>query len=191
MTAEGKYKVCAPLGRSRLRDRLTVFGPVFKRLTVTAFALAGYAGPALSCDGTVLLACDIAGRNARLETCLTGDQVTYRFGPPDAPELTLTQSVRDVGHRPWPGIGRSVWHDVSFVVGDIRYAVHLSIDKLSEPPGEVSGGVTVTRKDETLADLTCKPGSIIGAGDPSPVFEAKRAAGQEFDRQTGQWRDLR
>ena len=51
---------------------------------------------------------------------------------------------------------------------------------------EVSGGVRVTRGDQTLAELRCAAGSTI-VRDFYSVFEAKEAKGQCWDNGSFSW----
>ena len=147
----------------------------------------GFAGTVLACDGELLLRCEIDGRDAVLETCLIGTEVRYQYGPVGAPDLTLMQPVKVVQHTPWPGVGRWIWHVTGFAVGDVVYKVHLGIDRLSDPPGAQSAGVLVEQDGQTLADLSCVTETIEGAGDPSPLFAAKIAVGQIYDRDADRW----
>lgn len=147
-----------------------------------------WAGPVAACDGAKLLECQIEDSQKHLTLCFDQDEVIYKFGALGAPELELHRDLVDVGHTPWAGVGRSIWNATSLTAGDVIYEVYFSADRLSEQPGAIGGGVTVTRGGKMLADLACDPKTLVGEGDPSPLYKAKIAAGQVYDRETGDWR---
>ncbi|MGV6847705.1 MAG: hypothetical protein ACWA5A_04935 [Marinibacterium sp.] len=120
--------------------------------------LAG-AAQAQSCGaGILMLRCQI-GAGKALSVCFEGGSARYRFGPPAAPELSLTQPLEDLQATPWNGIGRSIWEEVIFSNAAVRYAVWTSLDRLDEAHPR-DGGVRVLQGDAELANLTCRTGSV-------------------------------
>lgn len=157
------------------------FAVVFVVLAAPAWADCGV-------DGTVLVACDIENSTNQLETCLMGDTVTYAFGPKDAPDLSLTRHVRDVDVVPWPGVGRWIWEEFTLTNGAYSYAVHYSFERNPENMA-IGGGVTVRQGETVLVELECASASVNFSGFPSPVFDAKIAAGQAWDSKANAWSD--
>jgi hypothetical protein len=140
--------------------------------------------------GTPLFHCTVKGGSTSVDLCLQGDVAYYRFGPTDgAAEMILAQPVHGVSMRPWNGIGRTILEEAQFNNGAYAYTVHYAIDRIPEG-GEVkvtvSGGVTVIKGDQTLARLTCDAGSIL-VRDIYPLYEAKQAAGQCWNRDRFEW----
>lgn len=131
-------------------------------LVLLVAGLPGH-GQAQDCNaGQLMLRCQI-GANKQLSVCFQGESATYRFGPPAAPELILTQPVATLDATPWPGIGRSIWEEVVFANADVRYAVWSSVDRL-DPAHPKEGGVRVLRGETELASLSCHPGTVDMTG---------------------------
>lgn len=159
------------------------------RPTVLAACLAmlPLPGAAQGCFGTgvPLFHCRSGGK--AVDLCLQGDVVLYRFGPAGgSAELLLGRAVPDVQMRPWNGIGRHLWEEVTLFNGAYSYAVSYSVDRLAEGAPQATGGVTVMRGGTALADLACNAGSVA-VHDFYPVFEAKEAAGQCWNRERLAW----
>lgn len=134
-----------------------------------------------------LLICDIANSTKHLETCLTADAVTYAFGVKWQPaELSLTRPIRDVDHTPWPGIGRWIWEEFALFNAGYAYRVSYSFERDPENL-TIEGGLEVWKGDDVIASLECDPETVNFSGYPSPVFDAKLAAGQVWDIDTKRW----
>lgn len=99
-----------------------------------------------------VFACDFGSK--QVELCLTVEDqsVTYRFGPSDFPEMELTRDFDEIVMRPWNGVGRAIWDEVSVWNGDVGYALYWHYDKIDYTIG---GGLTVYRQEQVLADLAC------------------------------------
>lgn len=103
-----------------------------------------------------------------MELCLTGDgMLAYAYGKPGAaPELELFMDVAEADYRPWSGIGRTMWYDITLPNGAYGYTLWWSAERVFEETAadEVqvteAGGITVSRGGETLAELTCLPETI-------------------------------
>ncbi len=129
-----------------------------------------------------VLTCTIDQGAKQLEVCLDGEEVIYRFGPPDAPALTLSAPISEVAHQPWPGIGRAIWESTTFQNGAFSYEVHGSFDKLDQIS---DGGVTVRKNGREIASLSCDSGSTeLGL---FAISDAKEAAGQCWDPYAQRW----
>lgn len=123
--------------------------------------LAVGAGPAasLACPAeNTILACDLSGGRA-LEVCLSGMEVSYRFGPPDKPELHLTTSLIRADYTPWPGVGRAIFESLVFDNQGWRYEPFFVIDRLAANP-QLEGGVSVLRDNELVTQVLCQPGTV-------------------------------
>lgn len=140
-------------------------------------------------DAQVLLICDIADSTKHLETCLNADAVTYAFGVKgQAPELQLTRNIRAVEHTPWPGIGRWIWEAIVLFNAEYAYRVSYAFER--DPENMViEADLEVWKGDDVLASLSCEQGTIDFSGYPSPVYDAKVAAGQAWDFDTKRWVD--
>lgn len=156
----------------------------------SAFSLCATAALADCPSGAqVLLICDIAENTKQLETCLSGDTVTYAYGVKgQTPELQLSRHVRDVEHTPWPGIGRWIWEEIAFLNAEYAYRVIYSFERNPETM-VLAGELEVWNGDDVITSLTCDPDSIDFSGFPSPVYDAKVAAGQAWDFDTKRWID--
>ncbi|WP_147112828.1 hypothetical protein [Tateyamaria sp. syn59] len=127
-------------------------------LAALTLALTPGAAAAFCGDMYPVLQCQIGTKSVKV--CVGQGQATYAFGPRGAePELSLTRSLADVQATPWPGIGRSIWEDITFENKGTRYRVWVAVDRMAgELPGR--GGVVVSQGDETLANLECQDGSV-------------------------------
>ncbi len=133
------------------------------------------------------MSCSMDGGKKQLQTCIAGDQVLYRFGATDrSPDLDLIRPVTEVDFYPWPAASRTIWEEMKFENGGFSYLVSYAQERDPRTP-EISGQVVVQKAGETLATLTCDPGSVRSAGYPLPIFDAKVAAGQQFNRATYSW----
>lgn len=142
----------------------------------------GQAAAFCASDSTTVLGCTIGNRAKQLDVCITGYAVTYRFGPKDPPDLTLTAPIHEVPHQPWPGIGRAIWEITTFRNGAYSYEVYSSYDKFDQSS---HGGVTVGEGDREIAALTCDSGSAeLGL---LALSDAKQAAGQCWDFEAQTW----
>ncbi|WP_294622828.1 hypothetical protein [uncultured Roseovarius sp.] len=140
--------------------------------------------------GEPMFHCTVKDGAKSVDVCLQGRVAYYRFGPMDAAaEMLLAQPVAQVHMIPWNGIGRTIYEEAGFSNGPFDYTVHYAIDRIPED-GEVttsvSGGVTVIKGDQTVAQLLCDAGSV-SVTDIYPLYVAKEAAGQCWDREAFQW----
>ena len=123
----------------------------------------------------------------------TDATATYRFGRPGREsELTITRPVADVHLTPWPGIGRTIWEEVTFFNEGHSYTLHASIERVypddenAEIEAHLFGGLIVRKGERELARLTCLPQTINfpwGTG----LFDAKVGAGQCYDQNSRDW----
>ena len=134
-----------------------------------------------------LVSCTFEGGKKQVQTCMAGDRLTYEFGRRgQPPELSLNRSITEVDMYPWSGVSRSIWEDIGFENAGIWYRVFYSQER--DPRStEVSGGIRVEQGETLLAELFCDAGSVETAGYPLPVFDAKTAAGQQFNHLTYTW----
>lgn len=145
-------------------------------------------------DGAeTFLSCRIEGSDKRLQVCLVGQTLTYRFGPPGAPELALAAPVTAAGYTPWPGIGRTIYEEVTFRSGDFRYVVFGGIERDHDATTEEIiptrfGGVSVfLGADESpLAAFSCARDTVDFPWSAA-IGDAKRGMGLTFDRQVQRW----
>ncbi|WP_371227508.1 hypothetical protein [Roseovarius sp. 2305UL8-3] len=157
-----------------------------------ALAFAGVlAGPALGqgCFGAgePLFHCTFKNGTRAVDICLQGDVGIYRYGPSEAAsELLLADRVEVMFMLPWNGVGSSIYEELGFTNGDVDYTVHYAVSRIAADEPEVTGGITVTKADQKLAELTCDPGSVE-VREFYPVYLAKEAKGQCWDRTAFSW----
>ncbi|WP_164661037.1 hypothetical protein [Tropicibacter sp. Alg240-R139] len=156
------------------------------RFAVSLIFSAGVASAQCPEQSQTLVSCTLKGGAKKLTTCLDGTRASYAYGSTGrAPELLLDHSVRDVGMRPWPGVGSTIWEEFTFYNKDVSYVIHYAVERT--PEGNVSGGITVMKGNQELAHLACDRGSIESAGYGLPLFEAKERAGQIYSPETQSW----
>lgn len=149
---------------------------------VLTLALLGPGTASAACAGLDVLSCPVGKK--QLDLCLTGEGLTYSFGPKGRPELVMTDPIRKVDYQPWSGVGRSIWDAVRFFNKGVSYEVWTSLDRLDEN-AVWEGGVIVSKGGETLAELQCARGSV--RTDLYAVYEAKLVAGQCWNREMFAW----
>lgn len=139
--------------------------------------------------GEVLLSCDIANSTKHLETCLLSDVVTYTFGVKGLPsELSLTRPIREVDHTPWPGIGGWIWEEFALFNASYAYRVSYAFERDPENM-TIEGALEVWKGDDVIASMECDPDTVDFSGFPSPVYDAKVAAGQRWISDIKRWID--
>lgn len=139
---------------------------------------------------TRLFACDF-GPDRSVEVTLTGTTATYAFRHPTN-SLTLNRPVTQVHLTPWPGIGRTIWEEIAFQNAGYTYRVFASIERI--PPADdegdisvnVAGGIVVLKDETRIVGLDCTPGTVDFPWG-NELFDAKRAAGQCYDRAEARW----
>lgn len=163
------------------------------KLLVWALAFCPTSVLACSDGETRHFTCTFGAGFKTFEICHDADVARYRFGPTGGtPELELVPPVTEVDLTPWPGVGRTIWEEVTFRNAEHAYVVYGSIDRAPPADGSdeiavtVSGGITVRRHDEDIAHLTCDPGSVMFPWGTS-LFDAKEAAGQCYDPEPRNW----
>ncbi len=168
------------------------------RVLITVLALsAGAANAKCPAGQAVFISCQIEARKTVVKVCLGADRATYSYGPQGGPpELTLSEPLVSLGYTPWPGVGRAIWEDVTFTNGAYSYTVFGGFDRMfgdeteADHPTPHFGGVTVRQDDRIIAELTCdRRMTDYGAFGGDPIYEAKTAAGQEWDDRAQIWRD--
>ncbi len=160
---------------------------------------AGTAAADCTPEQEPFMSCQIEGRNMVLSVCLTADLALYSYGPQAGPpDLTLSEPLVSVAYTPWPGVGRSIWEDVTFINGEYRYTVFAGFDRMfgneteADHPTPHFGGVTVRQGDVQVAELACDRATVnYGAFGGDPIYEAKIAAGQQWDGREQVWRAAR
>lgn len=137
-------------------------------------------------DGAPLFHCSFNGGAKTVDICQQAEVVYYRFGPANgAAEQILARDIRGVDMQPWNGVGRAIWEQVTFYNTVYSYIIDYSVERdPSGPPAE--GRLIVAEEDSEIAELLCDTGSVSVA-DFYPLFEAKEAAGQCYDRETFSW----
>ncbi len=168
---------------------MRIFLPLALTGLIAAPALAGC--PAGSVP---ILSCSFESGAKWLESCQDGSLASYAFGKAgQAADLELTAPVAELSYTPWPGIGRSIWEEVSFENKGITYMLWTSFDKIMAIEDEngqrqgdpLSAGLSVLKGEEELARLVCDRGSIDTRIDE--LLAAKQALGLCWDAGARLW----
>ena len=119
---------------------------------------------AADCVGTKLVSCKIASSQKRMELCLDQGSLHYQFGAVGKPELELTRDVEQVVYTPWPGIGRTMWEELSFENEGVTYQFSSYAEKLMEEGTEddlaLGTDLNVLRGEKLLAQFSCDPAQV-------------------------------
>ncbi len=157
---------------------------------MTCIGTSGYAACAANLE--TFLSCDVGRSGKVLNVCFDDTIITYSFGRPGAPDLGLAETIADVDYTPWPGAGRTIWEEVQFQKGEYSYIAHAGFERIFEDAteeiqtSEPFGGVVVMRRDQTIADLSCIPGTVAAPWGTG-LFDAKIAAGLTWDSLAREW----
>ncbi|MFZ1468756.1 MAG: hypothetical protein WAT09_07210 [Paracoccaceae bacterium] len=119
-----------------------------------------------------------------IEVCTSNGVVTYSYGKPGKPDLTLSVPLQEADYTPWPGVGRSIWDAMAFHNNGFTYEVWASYDKLNEN-ALWEGGVNVLKGEAMQAQITCNKGSVTG--DLSGLINAKEGVGLCWNFTTFAW----
>lgn len=156
-----------------------------------AAILLALAAPAhAGCPDLTVLACEMPG-GKRLEVCADDRAVTYAFGPPGAPELTLENPLAAPGYTPWPGVSRTIWESVAFRNGDYLYEVYNSAERIfpDDEKAEIevreSAGVVILKGETVVAQVDCLPGTAEGPIEA--LYEHLEARGVCWDHAARAW----
>lgn len=132
--------------------------------------------------GEQVFACQIGKKS--LELCRIGDDLTYAFGPPGSPDLTISESLTTVNFTPWPGVGSAIWENVVFVNEGFAYEVWTSQERNAEEDTPLEAGINVLNGEELVAELRCDEGTPSQALEG--IWDLKESVGLcwEFDSQS-------
>jgi hypothetical protein len=164
--------------------------PILSLAMLIAFSSALHAEGCFG-PGDPLFHCTVKDSAKSVDVCLQDHVAYYRFGPvAGSAEMLLARPVSEVHMIPWNGIGRTIYEEAGFTNRAFDYTVYYAIERSpddGEVTADVSGGVTVIKGDQTVAQLACDAGSV-SVNDIYPLYLAKEAAGQCWDREAFQWR---
>ena len=146
-------------------------------ITLPSAALADCPG------GAEIFSCDMAPKILRI--CHVEDNLVYSFGPDGKPELSITAPLKTVEFTPWPGIGSSIWENVTFTNKGYSYLVWTSIMRSPDDPSGLMGGVEVTDTKGSAVGLDCDKDTASNSLDV--IYELKVAAGQCWDFDAKAW----
>lgn len=151
-------------------------------------ALLAFCGaPVLACEpgATLVFQCDISSGRKHVQICATPHMVQYRFGQTgQIPELTLDAPVPVLDVRPWNGIGRYLYEQVSFHNDAYTYTVYSSLDRLTQE-ARLEGGIAVEKEGESIAQLRCDRGRA--EGDLYELSVLKQATGLCWSHTAFEW----
>lgn len=93
-------------------------------------------------------------KGKQIEVCDAGATISYRFGPPAAPEIAIQVPRQQARTFQWAGMGRYMSYSVDIPNGQTVYSVFTSLDRISEKHA-FEAGVNVLQKGELLATVKC------------------------------------
>ncbi len=139
------------------------------------------------------MSCQIEGSTKGVDVCFDDTNAYYRFGVAgEMPELALVTSLADLDFRPWNGLGRAIWEEVSFTNGPYTYAVHGGFDRPwgDESVGDIAsrhfGAVSVARDGAIFLDLDCDRSTVAFAWDDR-LWKSKNDLGYVWDDTALTW----
>jgi hypothetical protein len=154
--------------------------PMRTLIAALLFPLPAFA----ACGTTTLVSCTIKGTN-QLEVCLTGDDLTYAYGPRGrAPDLALTAPLANGTYTPWNGIGRSMWETITFTNAGYTYEVFASFDRLDEN-AMTEHGVSILKNGNLVTSLNCD--AVRGMTLFDNLYDQMGARGYCWNRETFVW----
>jgi len=158
-------------------------------LTSIALALFPFSAQAASTCApgtTTILSCTFSNGAKALVACQDGTSATYAFGKVgQVPDLALSVPIESLGYVPWPGVGSSVWDEVTFTNNGVAYVLWQSFDRDPNVAMPQQAGIVVRQGDKDLARLECDQGSITPQIDG--LWDVFEALGQCYDRQDQSW----
>jgi hypothetical protein len=134
------------------------------------------------CQGDEAFSCQIGQKT--LQVCYWKGMLIYTFGREGKPELALNEPLETVAFTPWPGIGSSLWETVAFRNEGYVYEVWTSVERDPEATSGRDGGVRVLQGDQTVAELTCDPGT---ATPMETLYDLKAGIAQCWDSEASSW----
>jgi hypothetical protein len=152
------------------------------RAILLFLALAAPAQAACPNDSEVF-SCTISGK--ALQLCHWKGALIYNFGDPERPELSIAEPLQTAAFTPWNGIGRYIWETLAFRNAGYTYEVWTSAERGPEATEGLTGGITVLQGDQTIAQLTCDPGTPNQSLDV--IYELKQSIGQCWDFDSRSW----
>ena len=122
------------------------------------FALSWLVGFGISWADTVppiqvVFLCTTEKNNKQIALFKQGDNFIYQFGSDmAAPELQLVRPSSKVIKRPWNGIGRYVWDNITLNNKEYSYTIRYSYDKMEDT---TLSEVAITKNGDPLSSVKC------------------------------------
>ena len=112
---------------------------------------------------STLFSCSMQKSGKVVEVCDATDTIQYYFGKArKKPELALSVPRDEVTTSQWQGVGRYESYSVDIPNADTIYRVYWSHDRLNEDQDNaVEAGVEVETNGKSVANLLCKPASVV------------------------------
>ena len=120
-------------------------------------------GSPLFAQENQLFNCQLAGSEKSINVTEEGEAFVLTFGPADDPELRVKEPINSDKHRPWNGIGRTVWEILHFNNSGHQYELTIGIDNKDAVENPTNFRVvqfTVFKEGEKLAALACDLASV-------------------------------
>lgn len=120
-----------------------------------AAAMACPASPAWSQPAHApqrVFACSLGRKSVSVTAA--ANRLTYRFGAPGHPELSIAASPGQGNVHKWSGRYAGMEHQLRFTRGEYNYTVY-SVNGNSVAGASAASGLVVTRGTRTIADMSC------------------------------------
>lgn len=161
------------------------------RLSFAVLAITALTSPAFadcSPNTETILSCTFQNGKKTLEACHDGTTAYYSFGKRGmVAEMNLKALVKNLNFEPWPGVGSSIWEQVTFTNEDISYVVWSSLTRDPTVAKPQNAGIEVMQGDKSLALLRCDQSSINTNIDQ--LWEAMEAQGMCYNRSEFNWQE--
>ncbi|TKW68294.1 MAG: hypothetical protein DI616_04145 [Paracoccus denitrificans] len=126
----------------------------------------GQAAEACGISEELLLHCTLDNGTRQLGLCLSGNRVSYAFGPDfTAPELTMLRDLTKIEYHPFAWASRTIFESVTLMNADTSYEIWSSAER-HIPEGQTEGGVIVTLPNAEPRHFHCDQGSVW---PPDPI----------------------
>jgi hypothetical protein len=130
---------------------------------------------------STLFACALPGGKT-VRVTARGDRITYRFGTPRRPELTIVGSAADGNLFATTRLhgGPTYFTQLRFVSGEYSYVVH-SIPRSRILDNRAYSGVMVFRNGRRIADHPCRRWTALSFADITEMPEDREGAPSASD----------
>ncbi|MEJ6401358.1 lysozyme inhibitor LprI family protein [Yoonia sp. 2307UL14-13] len=132
-------------------------------LTIAVWPAYAPAQVAEACgrDDSLLMYCTVEGGARTLNLCLSGEVITYAFGPTNgAPTLEMIRDFQDVEYDPSVDEDGTIREQVTLFNGNYGYEMFTESRQRVDPVAIAEGGIIVRLPDGQTQTLICDAGTV-------------------------------